>query len=96
MSAKLPLTKEQEQWISQYAEKHRLTAAFDIRTTDKAINPCIAVFGPGPEGALCRKCSHLYHNGRFLKCDLRAHTNGAATDHKARWPACAKFQLDSD
>src|SRR5690606_18232630 len=69
----------------------------DIRNNSgkKLFNPCIAVFGQGPEGARCKTCEHLYvkqYAGRYFKCDLRRNSNGPATDHKANWPACGKYK----
>ncbi|WP_158993421.1 hypothetical protein [Mucilaginibacter sp. L196] len=59
------------------------------------INPCIAVFGAGPDNTRCKACKHLASKGNgaknFFKCDLRTITNGPATDHKANWPTCSKF-----
>lgn len=58
-------------------------------------NPCLLVYGPGPEGAICWDCEHLfrrgYHTRHYLKCDLRKETRGAGSDHRARWPACGRF-----
>ncbi|PTM58353.1 hypothetical protein C8J48_0935 [Desmospora activa DSM 45169] len=53
------------------------------------------VFGPGPDGARCKTCQHLIkkvQGGAYLKCGLRLNTNGAETDHRAGWKACAKFE----
>ena len=59
-------------------------------------NPVVAALGPGPEGRICRDCSHLFRvggvAGRYYKCDLRKVTSGAATDHRVRWPSCAAFE----
>lgn len=57
-------------------------------------NPCIALFGPGPDGACCRDCSHMrgvHMSKTYWKCDLRRNTHGSATDHRRSWPACARF-----
>lgn len=58
-------------------------------------NPCVAVFGAGPEGARCATCTHLFafeYSRVYYKCGLRPNTNGPGTDHRLRWPACAKYQ----
>ena len=58
-------------------------------------NPLIPIFGPGPEGTKCGDCTHLFLRaaaGHYLKCDLRRNTYGAATDHRARWPTCGRYQ----
>jgi hypothetical protein len=64
------------------------------------INPCIAVFGAGPEGTRCKDCTQLRCKSgskKFFKCALRTITNGPATDHKVNWPSCAKFvQISND
>jgi hypothetical protein len=66
------------------------------RSGAPAANPCVVAFGPGPEGATCSSCTHLFARGdtagRYLKCDLRRFTGGPATDHRAGWPACARFE----
>lgn len=57
-------------------------------------NPCIAVYGPGPEGARCKGCEHLYvvrYAGTYYKCDLRENTRGRATDHRTGWRACGRY-----
>jgi hypothetical protein len=58
-------------------------------------NPLLAVYGPGPDGATCRTCVHLmrlaHHDRTYRKCALRSVTHGAATDHRAGWPACGRF-----
>lgn len=58
-------------------------------------NPMLPVYGPGPGSAKCKTCAHLVRlrrGGTYRKCDLRANTHGAATDHKATWPACGKYE----
>ena len=58
-------------------------------------NPCVRLFGKGPE-AKCKTCSHLIRRGgcakTFLKCEFRRNTRGSATDHKAGWNACIKYE----
>lgn len=54
--------------------------------------------GRGPSGETCRTCRHKIATGygrrRYLKCGLvrRFWTHGAATDIRASWPACAKWE----
>lgn len=66
-----------------------------VTTRKDAGNPLVTRYGPGPDGALCRECSHFlrlhYHDRNYSKCDLRKLTHGAGSDHRSRWPACAKF-----
>jgi hypothetical protein len=59
------------------------------------VNPLLALYGPGPEGAICRDCVHLerhQYGTTFYKCDLRRNTSSPTTDHRVRWPACGKFE----
>lgn len=62
-------------------------------------NPCVIAYGPGPGGKTCGDCAHLFMQGgvagRYYKCGLRLNTGGPATDHRVRWPACAKFEDDT-
>jgi hypothetical protein len=47
------------------------------------------------EGQTCRTCAHLqrYKQGtRWMKCELTRQTSGAATDWRAGWPACGKWE----
>lgn len=70
--------------------------------TDKQIlqhrskdNPCVRVFGAGPEGKQCKTCSHLHAkhwDKTYYKCDLRPDTNGPGTDHRVRWVACSRYE----
>lgn len=90
----LPLTVEQKAWMQKAAERAGGILAYDVKTTDTKVNPLIAILGAGPAGMRCKDCAHLYHNGRFLKCDLRHVTHGPGTDHRANWPACSKFEFN--
>ena len=78
------LTVEMQAWLDGQAK------------APEAINPCVRMFGRGPEGSICKICKHLdYHqpgNKRFYKCYLRPFTRGPGSDHRVRWPACAKFE----
>lgn len=59
-------------------------------------NPCIKLYGPGPDGKQCGNCSHFHRYQQaatWFKCDLRpTHTKGVSGDHRVRWPACSKFE----
>ncbi len=59
-------------------------------------NPCVRVYGYGPEGAKCKDCTHLdYHRPslkRYYKCLLRKITAGPGTDHRVGWRACGKWE----
>jgi hypothetical protein len=79
----MPLSAEQQEWLLKAEE------------IPVEPNPCVRLFGKGPEGSICRDCTHLYRNYRqkaYIKCDFRAHTNGPGSDHKARWQACSRFE----
>ena len=39
----------------------------------------------------CGDCAHLLQRRNYRKCSLTRQTRGAATDWRARWPACGKF-----
>lgn len=58
-------------------------------------NPCVRLFGKGPEGATCKTCTHLVrmlYGHTVLKCDERGDlTHGPKTDQRSRWNACAKY-----
>lgn len=58
-------------------------------------NPCIHVWGPGPEGAKCKTCEHLVkwqHARTYYKCDMRRMSASGATDHRVNWRACGKYE----
>lgn len=59
-------------------------------------NPCVRLFGEGPEGAKCKTCALLlttYGAGRkYYKCSLRRMSRCEATDHRVSWRACAKWE----
>jgi len=57
-------------------------------------NPCVLLYGHGPEGKKCKECAELYakqYAGKYFKCKVRG-DNGVKTDHRVRWNACAKFK----
>ena len=65
-------------------------------------NPCVGLFGKGPEGKRCKTCLSLRQYGlhrskRWYKCLLRRDPRnpdklgGPKTDHRVRWNACAKY-----
>lgn len=62
-------------------------------------NPMRKTHGPGPDGAKCKTCKHLFAkrwDRTYYKCALRGNTNGAGTDHRVRWNACAKYEEDKE
>jgi hypothetical protein len=59
-------------------------------------NPCVRLWGPGPDGATCKTCAHLVSyqwSKRYYKCDLRRMSACAATDHRVAWRACGKYEV---
>ncbi|MBM4048296.1 MAG: hypothetical protein FJ279_24605 [Planctomycetes bacterium] len=51
-------------------------------------------FGLAP-GAVCGDCRHfqgISFARTYYKCDLTVMTHGAATDWRATWPACGRFE----
>ena len=56
-----------------------------------------AQLGTGPKGETCRSCKHYVrriYSKPYRKCGLmrRLWTRGAATDIKASWPACGRWE----
>jgi len=60
-------------------------------------NPMIPKVGRGPEGERCKTCRFLYgktFSKTYYKCKWRGDTNGAGTDHRVNWNACAKYERE--
>ena len=72
------------------------------QVTERAENPCLALYGSGTPGQACRGCVHLRYRPRrnpaqrFWKCDLRRLTDGRGTDHKVSWPSCARYEARTE
>lgn len=63
---------------------------------NKRRNPCIKLYGDGPEQKTCADCKHLYmkrYSHNIYKCDLRKDTGQWNSDHRKSWPACAKWEI---
>ena len=62
-------------------------------------NPML-IFGYGPDGATCKDCAHFvrlpYRGQTYRKCNLRKITHGKASDHKALWPACKRYEARTE
>lgn len=61
-------------------------------------NPMVRKFGKGKDGLKCGSCTHFVRvdggSKKYLKCQLRGITRGAGTDHRAKWRACAKYEIN--
>ena len=59
-------------------------------------NPMVRLHGPGPEGATCGTCDHLFgrkYNRIYWKCGKRGDlTKSYRTDQRKRWMACGLYQ----
>jgi len=83
----LPEPYSQLPWVGETAPKRE--------EPKRDENPCIALYGPGPEGKRCKDClwiAGICKSKTYYKCKLRENTHGKATDHKLRWPACGRFE----
>lgn len=61
----------------------------------KEVNPMIIKYGPGPEDKRCKHCEHLggyQQSAVWFKCRLRGVSHSTATDHRANWETCSKFE----
>lgn len=61
----------------------------------KPKNPCVRLYGKGPDGMRCKSCLHLYvhaHGRSYYKCEFRVFTHGPATDHRVNYPACRRWE----
>ena len=66
-------------------------------TRNKSVNPCLRVYGLGPDGKTCKTCKHLVakrYANTYYKCALRKNTGGAGTDHRVNWTACGKWEAE--
>jgi hypothetical protein len=64
------------------------------------INPMIKLYGI-TEGKKCKNCVHLYYRQfakKYFKCELREGRCAAspAADHRVNWPACGKFEEETN
>ena len=61
-------------------------------------NPCVNMFGKGPENTTRAECVHLQgyrQAATWYKCDLRPkHKRGLSGDHKVRYPACKRYEIE--
>lgn len=70
--------------------------AFGNRIAEANYKQLIAAYGE-TEGQKCKNCIHLIRKSWdkvYLKCGLARQSNSMATDWRAKWPACGKFELE--
>ena len=83
---------EAQLWFEKAAEKAGVEGTISGNCT---ANPCVRLYGPGPENTACKQCRLFLrkegYSKTYFKCELRGNTNGPGTDHRANWPACARF-----
>lgn len=79
-------------WFDQAAAKSGLGPYIP---GDGHENPCVSLHGLAEPAAKCKDCQMFIrkhgYSKMYFKCVLRGDTSGAATDHRANWPACGKF-----
>lgn len=78
-----------------------VSTLFDVAAivADHEPNPCIALYGYGPQGEQCKTCALLFthHVGsKYHKCSLRRFSHSEATDHRVRWSACGKWEAKGE
>ncbi len=69
----------------------------DLTARAEHPNPCVRLYGFGPAHAICKTCRHLVRRGAnksYLKCKQYKITHGPATDMRANWTACAKYEQE--
>ena len=52
-------------------------------------------FDPGPEGATCNPCVHLFakrYAGTYYKVELRGDTHGPGSNYRIQWLACGTYE----
>ena len=70
--------------------------AVSSRKLPQRMGSMLRLYGPGPSGERCGTCAHLVrlsgYRRPYLKCALNRDTHGPATDWRAGWPACGKWE----
>ena len=93
------MSKSRAQLFQEQTLREMETPAEESRSN----NPNPMVRGCGfhdPKGergeTRCKTCRHClrkrYRSYRGYRCRFRRDTNGPATDHRLKWPACAKYE----
>lgn len=77
-------------------DRYQMCACGESRRADRiSDNPCVQMWGFGPEGKTCGDCAHLYGMKQartWYKCQLRADlSHSRKSDQRIRWPACSRF-----
>ena len=58
-----------------------------------------SMFGPGPDGEICKSCEHLVYHVRdriYYKCEAYGVSCSESTDWGRTWPTCGLFTIDPD
>lgn len=76
--------------------RYQMCACGESRRADRVSdNPCVQLWGFGPDGKTCGDCAHLLvlqQSRRWYKCGLRHDlTHSHKTDQLRRWQACGRF-----
>ena len=71
-------------------------AAAARRSAVARLSKMHTIYGKAPDGQTCKNCINLerFRPGRntFLKCRLYGISSSEASDWRAKWPACGKYQ----
>lgn len=84
--------------VDPLATRRRRVLETRTKSGSYVVNPCLKLYGKGPEGKRCKACKHLLAKRRgrtWYKCELRAgtyHKTSPVSDHRANWPACGRFE----
>ncbi len=81
-----------QDWLKQTEEQQKASYLADL---PERITNMHKMYGRGPEEATCSACRffvRLRRGNTYFKCRLNKMTHGAATDWRASWPACGKFE----
>ena len=81
--------------MSEQTTLFDMTPFPEVEPALRNINPCVALWGLGPEDKKCATCAFLFakhYDKTYYKCRKRSNTNAPGTDHRVRFPACAKYE----
>ena len=72
-------------------EPRSKAAAAQHRSEARRLETMHGRHGHAAPGLTCRSCGFLIHDGRYLKCQRYGRSRAAATDWRAKWPACGAW-----